>query len=81
MGKREIHKLKILPKYFNLVLEGDKNFEIRKDDRNYKIGDALLLQEYENGNYTGCDCTREILYILKDAPQFGLAKGYCIISF
>ena len=82
MGEsRKTHKLKTLPEYFNKVLGGEKNFELRKDDRGFEPGDAILLQEYENGNYTGRDCTREILYILRNAPQYGLKKSYCILSF
>lgn len=42
----KVHKLKILPEYYNAQIEGKKNFEIRKNDRNYQIGDWLLLKEY-----------------------------------
>lgn len=31
-----IHELKILPEYFEAVVSGNKRFEIRKNDRNYK---------------------------------------------
>ena len=33
----KIHELKILPKYYEKVLSGEKRFELRKDDRNFKI--------------------------------------------
>lgn len=42
----KVHKLKILPEYYNAQIEGKKNFEIRKNDRNYQVGDWLLLKEY-----------------------------------
>lgn len=32
----KIHELKILPKYYEKVLSGEKRFELRKDDRNFK---------------------------------------------
>lgn len=35
----KVHKLKILPEYYNAQIEGKKNFEIRKNDRNYQVGD------------------------------------------
>ena len=48
-----IHELKILPQYFKEVISGSKTFEIRKNDRNFCIGDRLVLKEWENGQYTG----------------------------
>ena len=48
----KIHELKIQPKYFTEVLYKRKNFELRKDDRNYQVGDLITLREYENGAYT-----------------------------
>jgi hypothetical protein len=75
-----VHELKILPQYFKAVADGSKTFEIRKNDRDYKTGDILVLKEYENGAYTGREITKEISYILKDAQPYGLHEGYCIAS-
>ena len=77
-----VHKLKTLPKYFFLVWTGEKPFEVRKDDRNYRIGDELLLQEFYNGEYTGNECKRKITYILgrnEDEKMF-IADGYVILG-
>ena len=40
------HKLKILPNYFNAVKEREKTFEVRKNDRDYKVNDIIKLEEY-----------------------------------
>lgn len=40
-----IHELKILPEYFNEIMYGRKKFEVRFNDRNFKVGDTLLLKE------------------------------------
>lgn len=37
-----IHELKTLPEYFELVRKGIKNFEVRKNDRDFKVGDMLF---------------------------------------
>lgn len=40
------HKLKCWPEFFIVVQSGRKNFEIRKNDRDYKVGDELILSEW-----------------------------------
>ena len=41
-----IHSVKIQPHYFNDVLTGRKTFEVRKNDRNYRVGDYIALNEW-----------------------------------
>ena len=38
------HVLKTWTTYFNAVVSGGKNFEVRKDDRGFQKGDILCLQ-------------------------------------
>lgn len=40
------HELKILPQYFKAVQNGSKTFELRKNDRRFKVGDTLILREW-----------------------------------
>lgn len=75
-----IHDLKILPEYFEAVINNKKTFEIRKDDRNYKVGDCINLQEYNKEiGYTGESVVVRVLYKL-NGGSYGLEKGYCILS-
>lgn len=82
-----MHKLKCHSEYFHKVKGGLKNFEIRKDDRNYCEGDELLLEEFvpekdrmgNEGYYTGHICHRRVDYILRGG-KFGLEEGYVILS-
>ncbi|MBE5957723.1 MAG: DUF3850 domain-containing protein [Lachnospiraceae bacterium] len=75
------HELKIIDKYFIAVRNGTKNFELRKNDRNFNVGDILILWKVdENGNRTGEYLKRKIMYILQDCPEYGLKEGYCILS-
>lgn len=71
------HELKILPMYFQAVWEGVKKFEARKNDRNFKVGDIVLLREWD-GEYTGSALVVRITYILEDFE--GLVKGYCVFG-
>lgn len=75
------HELKILPQYFQAVWDGSKNFELRKNDRDYKVGDHLVLREYRDGVYTGSFLKVIVTYILKDCTEYGLDKDYCILNF
>ncbi|HAC0715691.1 TPA_asm: DUF3850 domain-containing protein [Listeria monocytogenes] len=58
-----VHKLKILPEFFQEKIALKKSFEIRKNDRDYKVGDTLVLQEFENGKYTGREYWEDVIYI------------------
>lgn len=75
----KLHELKILPQYYEKVLNGEKRFEIRKDDRNFKIGDIIRLCEYDGKEFTGRDSLYNITYKL-NGGEYGLEKGYCILS-
>lgn len=74
------HELKTWPGYFQAVYDGDKPFEVRKNDQPFEIGDRLWLREWEpdKQSYTGRECTRTITYILSDL-QF-VKEGYVILG-
>ena len=79
-----VHELKTWVEYFELVENGTKSFELRKNDRNFLPGHDLLLREYDKNTeeYTGRTLKRKITYVLKGPGSefFGLKKGYCIMS-
>lgn len=47
----KVHELKLDDKYFNDVQDGSKTFEIRKNDRDFQVGDLLALSRYKDGSY------------------------------
>ena len=73
-----IHELKILPKYFEAVISGEKTFEIRKNDRNFRKGDFLALNEYDGTHYTDNSCLVYVDYVLDDI-EFTRA-GFVVMS-
>lgn len=74
------HFLKIQPIWFEDVKSGKKNFEIRQNDRNFAVGDILVLQEYDHGQYTGREIQKEIEYIYHGDGYYGLAEGFCVLG-
>lgn len=72
------HKLKIWPEYFQAVIDGEKKFEIRKNDRCFSVGDELLLQEYnpKKKTYTGRQALAIVLYI----TDFGQPDNQVVMS-
>lgn len=74
------HELKILPQWFADVLTGKKNFEIRRNDRDFKVGDYLLLKEWDKGRYTGREVKKRIQYIYFGDGTYGLSDEYCILA-
>lgn len=108
----KLHTKKIETKYYNDLVEGNKNFEIRKDDSDYNVGDliqfivthsgpnagildidgkwfytarhgvnTLFVKEIESGYYLPVDDNLwKITYILRNVPEYGLEKDYCILA-
>lgn len=72
------HKLKLAKMFFEDVRLGRKSFELRKNDRDYQIGDILELREMDNGEPTGRVIEKEITYILEGFA--GLKEDYCILA-
>ena len=72
------HELKILPEYFEAVTSERKQFEIRENDRDYKVGDLLILREYDIwvDEFTGNSYKAEITYITDYAQK----DGYVVLG-
>lgn len=75
-----VHELKIWPKYYRAVIARLKKFEIRENDRNFKVGDVIHLKEFEPTTklFTGRECDVMITYMIEEAP--GMNPGYCLMT-
>ena len=78
---RKIIEKKILPKYFDAVIHDKKKFEICEDEDGLQIGDAVILKEWDGEKYTGREVGRNIVYVLRDVPEYGLMPGYAIFGW
>ncbi len=76
-----IHELKIRKEYFDAIASGDKKFEYRKGDREYKVGDLLGLNEInENGDYTERAMLVEVTYIFRGEEEIPIEDNYIIMG-
>jgi ASC-1-like (ASCH) protein len=75
------HNIKILPNYLIEVKSGEKKFELRKNDRDYKVGDTLCLEEWCSHfeGYTGKEFYVNVTNVLKGGV-YGLDKDFVIMS-
>lgn len=71
------HDLRVRPRFFEELWAGNKTFEIRKDDRGFQRGDALLLREYDisvgegDDCYTGREVEAQVVYISRYMQREG----------
>ena len=73
------HELKIYPQYFEDVISGKKKFEIRKNDRKYRVGDILIVKEWDNIKYSGREARAEVIYLIDD-KFVGIQPGYVVMG-
>lgn len=79
------HRLKTWPAEFAAVKDGFKTCEVRFDDRGYKVGDRLLLQEFEPRRkvYTGKELLVRVDHVLRAGEtvvKSALAKDWVVMS-
>ena len=77
----KLHTLKIQPYYYFFVNNGMKKAELRKNDREYQVGDLIhFVDEHSQDFLNNPDNVFKITHILENVEQFGLNKEYCILS-
>ncbi len=69
------HTLKTDQPYFDAVRAGLKSFEVRFNDRDFQVGDTVILSK-PNGDTT---MTFKISYIMYGG-QFGIDPRYVVFS-
>lgn len=78
---RQHHHLKTETEHYQAIERGFKKFEIRKNDRDFKVYDMLYLEEVVNGIPTGRKLPGfEVQYILYGG-KYGLPDDYCIMNW
>ena len=80
-----IHEIKILKQFADEIISGNKNFEVRKNDRGYQKGDLIkfnAIQKTDNIEIGGIkhpisEELYEITYVLSG---WGIEKDYVVFG-
>lgn len=87
-----VHELKCWPPHFGHLLDGRKRFEVRLNDRNFRVGDTIKFREWlhsrggwhDDAHYTGRNLWMRVRYVLNPRPDFdpvcGLLAGYVVLD-
>lgn len=73
------HVLKCESEYFQATKNGLKMFEVRRNDRNFKEGDTILLLEVKGDWETSERLKLKITYFLRGGI-YGISDSYCVLG-
>lgn len=78
------HELKVHPQFWDALVSGAKPFDVRRDDRKFKVGDTCLLREYDPsfGFKSTTSVAKRVTYVLahEDLPA-AIAVGHVALGF
>ncbi len=74
------HVIKSHTNNFNLIVTGWTTADVRKNDRDYHVGDTITLQCFNPRlkTYSGQETTVKVTGVIEKIP--GLERGYCVLS-
>lgn len=75
-----VHHIKTWTPFFKDVQAGIKPFEVRKNDRDYEVGDTLILEDFDPdvNRKTGAWTAQKVIYKLDD-NRF-VKEGFVILG-
>lgn len=75
------HELKILPDFFEAFIRGDKNFEIRNNEHDFKVGEFLVLNEWTSCDYAKrCATGRSIKSVITYVTDFAQRDNFVVMG-
>lgn len=79
-GRGMIHNIKLQKEFADAVLSGDKNFEVRFNDKGYQKGDCVqftVMDGYFKDSHPLNDSIFEITYVLNG---WGIKEDYVVFG-
>jgi len=82
-----LHQLKSWGEFFDAIKRGDKLHDLRRNDRDYRVGDYIFLERYDQfkGEYTGEYWFVRVSYITSNRvpcafSSSALHRNYSLLS-
>lgn len=77
-----VHELKCLSKFWPYYKNGTKNSSMRHNDRNFAVGDIVILRLWEDERFVLNEIVvKKITHIVHDFDFIKMPKDHCILSF
>lgn len=77
----KIHRVKCYRRFFEQITSGEKQYEIRRNDRDYKPGELLELNETVDAEYTNRAALYEITSVMLDSDfPDGIKSGFAVLG-
>jgi hypothetical protein len=74
------HELKTSSSMFNAIASGEKTFELRLNDRDFRVGDILVLRDYDDNIYTGRWRRVRVTHLTDGSRSGALVAGYVCMA-
>lgn len=76
------HLVKLWPIFYDPIANGELTGCLRKDDRGFKVGDGLVMQEFlpTIKQFTKRFIEARITFIIRHQDLPDVPEGYCILS-
>lgn len=81
-----LHELKLNEIYVTSIIMGDKTFEIRLNDRNFKVCDLIHFTPVDEKGIEVRDIyhikdNKYVITYIFNGGAYGLDRDYCVFSF
>jgi len=78
------HELKLCKRFYTPIINGEKTFEVRKNDRGFAVGDTLILKPVTDDKSrayipTLPPISAEVSFMLNE-NGWGVEDGYCVMA-
>lgn len=81
MAEQKTHLLKVREPFWSALRDGTKTFEVRKNDRDFRAGDELVLARYPRSSSDTVVMLMRVTYVLThECFQAGIMPGYCVLG-
>lgn len=76
-----VHELKVKPEFWPYYKSGLKPFSVRKDDRDFAVGDICIFKLWKEDRFIINEVVvKKVSYILYDYNSPGIKNTYCVLG-